>query len=151
MKEMSKAVILAKQTVAAVHFEKDLLSQMNHPFICNIIYAFQDSDNVYLILELSNGGDLRYHLYRHIKFNEQQTSMLIYIYLHIIYIEFIVACLVLALEYLHSIGVIHKDIKPENILFDTEGYVKLTDFGIARIMSSDNAKDASGTPGYMGK
>lgn len=79
MKEMSKAVILAKQTVAAVHFEKDLLSQMNHPFICNIIYAFQDSDNVYLILELANGGDLRYHLYRNVKFNEQQTSMLIYI------------------------------------------------------------------------
>ena len=81
MKEMSKAVILAKQSVAAVHFEKELLSKMNHPFICNIVYAFQDSDNVYLIIELSNGGDLRYHLYRNQKFNEQQTSMLICIYI----------------------------------------------------------------------
>ena len=73
MKEMSKAVILAKQSVAAVHFEKELLSRMNHPFICNIVYAFQDSDNLYLIIELSNGGDLRYHLYRNEKFKRNIT------------------------------------------------------------------------------
>ena len=91
MKEMSKAVILAKQSVAAVHFEKELLSRMNHPFICNIVYAFQDSDNLYLIIELSNGGDLRYHLYRNEKFNEQQTSMLIYTY--VTYMRRIHCCL----------------------------------------------------------
>ena len=68
-----------------------------------------------------------------------------------LYIEFIAACLVLALEYLHSIGVINRDLKPENILFDTEGYLKLTDFGIARTMFPNNSNDTSGTPGYMGK
>ena len=74
MKEMSKSVILAKKSVTSINFEKELLSRLNHPFICNICYAFQDEENLYLIIELSNGGDLRYHLFRNIQFNEEQTS-----------------------------------------------------------------------------
>ena len=74
MKEMSKAVILAKKSVTSINFERELLCRLNHPFICNICYAFQDTENLYLVLELSNGGDLRYHLFRNLKFNEQQTS-----------------------------------------------------------------------------
>jgi serum/glucocorticoid-regulated kinase 1/serum/glucocorticoid-regulated kinase 2 len=77
MKEMSKSVILAKKSVTSINFEKELLSRLNHPFICNICYAFQDEENLYLIVELSNGGDLRYHLFRNIHFNEIQTSKLI--------------------------------------------------------------------------
>lgn len=65
------------------------------------------------------------------------------------YKEFIIACIVLALEYIHKNKIIHRDLKPENILFDTKGYVKLTDFGIARIYSNNNHSDTSGTPGYM--
>ena len=71
---MSKAVILAKKSVTSINFERELLCRLNHPFICNICYAFQDNENLYLVLELSNGGDLRYHLFRNLKFNEQQTS-----------------------------------------------------------------------------
>ena len=74
MKEMSKAVILAKKSVTSINFERELLCRLNHPFICNICYAFQDTENLYLVLKLSNGGDLRYHLFRNLKFNEQQTS-----------------------------------------------------------------------------
>ena len=66
-------------------------------------------------------------------------------------IEFISACLVLSLEYFHSLAIIHRDLKPENILFNTNGYIKLTDFGIARTWSPNNSNDTSGTPGYMGK
>jgi serine/threonine protein kinase len=66
-------------------------------------------------------------------------------------LEFIIACLILALDYVHSLAIIHRDIKPENILFDRNGYVKLTDFGIARTWSPNNSNDTSGTPGYMGK
>ena len=76
MKEMSKSVILAKKSVISINFEKELLSRLNHPFICNICYAFQDEENLYLIIELSNGGDLRYHLFRNIQFNEEQASKL---------------------------------------------------------------------------
>ena len=79
MKEMSKAVILAKKSVTSINFERELLCRVNHPFICNTCYAFQDIENLYLVLELSNGGDLRYHLFRNVKFTETQTSNLLYI------------------------------------------------------------------------
>lgn len=59
-------------------------------------------------------------------------------------------CMILCLEYLHSKSILHRDIKPENLVFDEEGYMKVTDLGIARVWNPDNAKDTSGTPGYMG-
>ena len=55
----------------------------------------------------------------------------------------------MALEFMHSNGIIHRDVKPENLVFDTEGYLHLTDMGIARIWKPDNYQDTSGTPGYM--
>ena len=55
----------------------------------------------------------------------------------------------MALEFMHSNGIIHRDVKPENLVFDNEGYLHLTDMGIARIWKPDNYQDTSGTPGYM--
>lgn len=59
------------------------------------------------------------------------------------------ACMILSLEYLHSKNILHRDVKPENLVFDQEGYLKLTDLGIGRFQKPDNSKDTSGTPGYM--
>jgi serine/threonine protein kinase len=76
-------------------------------------------------------------------------------------IGFFVACIVSGLEYVHTKGIIHRDIKPENLVLDNNGiailsnliigYVRVTDFGIARILKLENYQDTSGTPGYMGK
>jgi serine/threonine protein kinase len=107
-------------------------------------YAFQDSDNLYLVMELSSGADLRYHMYKNKKFNENETSK------YLFNTEFIATCLLTALDYIHSLAIIHRDLKPENILFDRNGYIKITDFGIARTWSPNNQNDTSGTPGYMG-
>lgn len=136
MKEMLKCRIISKRSVNSVMNERKLLSSLKHPFLVNMNYAFQDRENLYLVMDLLNGGDLRYHISKHRKFSEEQT-------------RFFLACLLLCLEYVHNKGVIHRDIKPENLVFDERGYLRLTDFGIARVWNPENAKDTSGTPGYM--
>ena len=66
-----------------------------------------------------------------------------------IFSEFFVACMLLCLEYLHKNCILHRDIKPENLVFDENGFLRITDLGIARVWNPENAKDTSGTPGYM--
>lgn len=116
--------------------ERNLLSKLQHEFIVNIKYAFQDRENLYLVMDLLGGGDLRYHICRHRRFTEEQTM-------------FFAANILHGLEYLHNNSIIHRDIKPENLVFDDQGYIRITDFGIARVWNPDNKKDTSGTPGYM--
>ncbi|CAD8095847.1 unnamed protein product [Paramecium sonneborni] len=136
MKEMSKALIITKKSVNSVMNERILLSELKHPFLVNMNYAYQDRETLYLIMDYMSGGDLRYHIGRMRRFNEEQT-------------RFFVACIFLSLEYVHENKIIHRDIKPENLVLDNKGYVHLTDFGIARIMKPENSSDTSGTPGYM--
>jgi serine/threonine protein kinase len=108
-----------------------------------MIFAFQDFENLYLVMDLLTGGDLRYHVSRHKKFTEEQTSILI------IKLEFFVCCILLGLEYIHTNNIIHRDIKPENLVLDDKGYVRITDFGIAKFYQKENSSETSGTPGYM--
>ena len=136
MKEMQKAKVIAKRSVNSVMNERKLLAMLRHPFIVNMQQAFQDRENLYLVMDLLTGGDLRYHVGRNKKFSEQIT-------------QFFTACIVVALEYLHANGILHRDLKPENLVFDQKGYLRLTDLGIARVWNPENAKDTSGTPGYM--
>lgn len=99
-------------------------------------FAFQDYQNLYIGLDLLTGGDLRYHISRNNSFNEEQA-------------KFIIACVILALDYIHSNNILHRDLKPENLVLDSKGYIKLTDFGIAKYYYKDNSTETSGTPGYM--
>jgi serine/threonine protein kinase len=149
LKEMEKSHIIAKRSVTSVLFERELLSRLKSEFVVNICYAFQDHEKLYMAMDLSSGGDLRYHLYKSKKFNEAETSNKPLYNIIFLYLEFIIACLVVSLEYIHTHAIIHRDLKPENILFDVDGYVKITDFGIARTFSPNNQNDTSGTPGYM--
>ena len=99
-------------------------------------FAFQDYENLFLVLDLLTGGDLRYHIARYKKFTEQQT-------------KFFIACIIIGLEYIHSQSIIHRDIKPENLVADKDGYIHITDFGVAKKNTKDNSSETSGTPGYM--
>lgn len=116
--------------------EQKLLSMLRHPFLVNMRYAFQSSETLYLVMDLMKGGDLRYHIGSKRRFNEEE-------------VKFIIACIIISLEYLHTNSIIHRDIKPENLVLDEKGYVRVTDMGIARIWNPENSSETSGTPGYM--
>jgi serine/threonine protein kinase len=74
MKEMSKARIITKRSIKSVMNERQILTQLHNPFIVNMYYAFQDRDNLYLVMDMLSGGDLRYHICKHRRFSEEQTS-----------------------------------------------------------------------------
>ena len=74
MKEMAKARIISKRSVNSVMNEKKFLCQLNHPFLVNMQYAFEDRENLYLVIDLMSGGDLRYHIGKKRQFTEEQTS-----------------------------------------------------------------------------
>ena len=136
LKEMSKVKIIDRHSEKSIKTEREFLSKLRHPFIINMNCAFQDYENLYLVMDLLTGGDLRYHLCKLRCFSEEET-------------KFFIACLLLGLEYIHSSNIIHRDIKPENLVFDDKGYLHITDFGVAKIRKEDNSSETSGTPGYM--
>ena len=136
LKEMSKVKIIDRRSEKSIKGEREFLSKLHHPFIVNMICAFQDYETLYLVMDLLTGGDLRYHLCRIQKFNEDET-------------KFFISCLLLGLEYIHGNNIIHRDIKPENLVCDEKGYIRITDFGVAKIRKEDNSSETSGTPGYM--
>ena len=133
---MSKAKIIDKKSVDSILGEKNLLSQLHHSFIVNMVYSFQDHDFLYLVMDLLPGGNLRYHLCLKRRFNERQN-------------KFLIGCILVGLEYIHSQCILHRDIKPENLVFDSNGYLRITDFGIAKKYIVNNKKDTSGTVGYL--
>ena len=71
---MSKAKIIDKKSEKSIRYERDLLAKIKHPFIVNMNFAFQDKENLYLVMDLLTGGDLRYHITKMKTFTEEQTS-----------------------------------------------------------------------------
>ena len=140
MKIMSKTKIVKKNSVKNINNEKKFLSLLHHPFLVNMICSFQDNDNLYLVMELLLGGDMRYHINKKSIYNKKKDEN---------QLKFIAGCTLIGLNYIHENKIIHKDIKPENLVYDSNGYIHITDFGISKIYHPENGKENSGTPGYM--
>ena len=138
IKQMSKTKIIDQNSERLVMQERLFLSNLRNQFIVNMIFSFQDSNYLYLGLELMKGGDLRYHLINYPRtFNESQ-------------LKFLLSNIIMGIEYIHSKNIIHRDLKPENILFDNKGYAYITDFNISCKKEEINTNnDISGTPVYM--
>ncbi|KAK7087781.1 ribosomal protein S6 kinase beta-1-like isoform X2 [Littorina saxatilis] len=120
MKILKKATIARNQKDAAhTRAERNILEAVKHPFIVDLKYAFQTGGKLYLVLEFLPGGELFMQLEREGIIMEDACS-------------FYCSEIVLAIEHLHSQGIIYRDLKPENVLLDKDGHVKLTDFGLCK-------------------
>ncbi|KAI1796584.1 kinase-like protein [Ganoderma leucocontextum] len=118
LKYINKAKCVKMKAVANIIQERRLLEEIDHPFIVNMRYAFQDDENCFFVLDLMLGGDLRFHLERLGALPEEV-------------VRFFVAEIGSALAFLHEHRIIHRDLKPDNILLDERGHAHLTDFNIA--------------------
>ena len=152
MKKLSKRHLKqAHQEASAVH-ERNVLAEMHSKFVTNLRYAFHDANSLYLVMELMEGGDLSFHLKAREntaavaaaggpggvggKFTEDEA-------------RFYAAEIVMGLAHIHSRNMVYRDLKPANVMLDTNGHARLTDMGLARNLKRSNPTSACGTPGYM--
>lgn len=135
LKVLRKTEIVRLRQVEHVNAERYILSRVRHPFIVDLYATFQDSLNIYMLLSYVPGGELFTHLRRARRFTPDVT-------------RFYLATIVLALKFLHSYNIIYRDLKPENLLLDSRGYLRLTDFGFAKIVD-DRTWTLCGTPEYL--
>ncbi|XP_045124412.1 ribosomal protein S6 kinase 2 beta-like isoform X4 [Portunus trituberculatus] len=136
MKVLKKATLKVRDRLRT-KMERDILADVNHPFVVKLHYAFQTEGKLYLILDFLRGGDLFTRLSKEIMFTEED-------------VKFYLAELALALDHLHTVGVIYRDLKPENILLDADGHISLTDFGLCKeALDDQKAYSFCGTVEYM--
>lgn len=139
-------MINSKMDYRNVLRERLLLEELDCPYLikhvssflitCRLVYAFQSSTRLYLITDYYEGGDLRSHLHRN-RFSEEQ-------------VQYIVAGLSVALEYLHCHHIVYRDLKPENVMMDKEGRIHLIDLGLCKELETDeNDWSIGGTPSYI--
>ena len=108
--------------------ECEVLASLDSPFIISLRACFQDKSHIYLILDLVEGGEIYEHLLRRVSFDEES-------------LKFILAQSARALEHLHAKSIIYRDMKPENLVLDASGNVKLVDFGLAKVLRGSETKN----------
>ncbi|XP_045147586.1 serine/threonine-protein kinase 32C [Echinops telfairi] len=137
MKYMNKQQCIERDEVRNVFRELEILQEIEHTFLVNLWYSFQDEEDMFMVVDLLPGGDLRHHLQQKVQFSEATVRLY-------------VCELALALDYLCSQHIIHRDVKPDNILLDEQGHAHLTDFNIATIIKDgERATALAGTKPYM--
>ncbi|XP_027384708.1 serine/threonine-protein kinase 32C isoform X1 [Bos indicus x Bos taurus] len=137
MKYMNKQQCIERDEVRNVFRELEILQEIEHVFLVNLWYSFQDEEDMFMVVDLLLGGDLRYHLQQNVQFSEDTVRLY-------------VCEMALALDYLRGQHIIHRDVKPDNILLDERGHAHLTDFNIATIIKDgERATALAGTKPYM--
>ena len=139
MKSLKKEYIKKYQQTKHTKEERKIMEKIDYPFISKLYYAFQTKKSLFMITEFMAGGEMFHHLHECGHFDENRT-------------RFYIAELVLAIDHLHKNNILYRDLKPENILLDEIGHIKLTDFGLSKIMNNiekDKTYTVCGTPIYV--
>ncbi|CAN3375544.1 hypothetical protein DIURU_005720 [Diutina rugosa] len=138
LKTIRKQHIVASMEVDHTMAERTVLARVSNPFIVPLKFSFQSPEKLYLVLSFINGGELYFHLQKEGRFSMDRS-------------RFYIAELLTALESLHQMNVIYRDLKLENILLDYQGHIALCDFGLCKLNMKDNDKTNTfcGTPEYL--
>ena len=135
MKMLKKENIVKMKQVEHTLNERKILSSIDFPFVVKLFYSFKDTSNLYMVLEYVSGGEMFTHLRKTGRYTEDTA-------------KFYASQIVLTFEYLHYLNIVYRDLKPENVLYDATGFIKLTDFGFAKIIK-DRTWTLCGTPEYL--
>uniref|UniRef100_A0A6E8VZT3 cGMP-dependent protein kinase n=1 Tax=Anopheles coluzzii TaxID=1518534 RepID=A0A6E8VZT3_ANOCL len=137
LKYLKKIEMVRQQQQEHAYSEKDIMLSCNSPFIVRLYKTYRDKKYLYFLMEACLGGDV-WTVLQKSKFFDERTA------------RFITGCVVEAFEYLHSRNMIYRDLKPENLMLDEKGYIKLVDFGFAkRIGPNQKTWTFAGTPEYV--
>lgn len=139
MKILHKKAIVERNEVEHTRSEKSILMKLECPFLVRLHYSFQTPHKLYFVMDYVNGGELFFHLQKEKQFSEDR-------------VRFYGAEIVAGVEYLHSAGVIYRDLKPENLLLTNEGHLVMTDFGLSKEGlhdPDDRTATFCGTPEYL--
>lgn len=137
LKQLSKREIIGHHQVEGVIREKNIMASLNHPFVVNLVATFQDERNLYMLIELVQGGELFSVIHTETRDGIPNGNS-----------RFYAACILESLAHLHQRCICYRDLKPENILIDQRGYCVLVDLGFAKIVV-DKTYTLCGTPEYL--
>lgn len=135
LKMLHKKKIIELKQIDHIKNEKNILASVDHPFVVNLIEAFQDKMNLYLVFDFVQGGEI-FRLLRKENVFPNDVAL------------FYIAEITLALQYLHDRQIAYRDLKPENLLIGSEGHLRITDFGFAKKIE-DRSYTLCGTPEYL--
>ena len=137
MKSLKKDILIEEEQIESTLLEKEILQNIDHQFLCKLIFYFQTEDRIFFVMPFFSGGELFQHLKKFKRFSEEM-------------VRFYGAQIAIALQYLHDKKIIYRDLKPENILLDEKGYLCLVDFGMAKKLEyNKKALSFCGTPEYL--
>jgi len=138
MKVVDKTTLDTNNKVKQLINEKQIMQSLNHPFIVKLYWSFQSKKQLHFVMDFCVGGELFHHLHNVGRLNEEQA-------------KFYFAEVLLAIEYLHSHGIVYRDLKPENVLIDIDGHICLADFGLSKegMSLSNETNSFCGSPEYM--